>query len=153
MCKLHIVKAPADGSCFFHCIELALGIQRGLRYLLAKKVLSIPKYRKHYAILNSSKSVDYELFEPVSEILNINILILVEEDKQKILYPFVTYYSKDFIENMKSRKTIVLKYVNYGHYDLVTLKHGKMIESNFPFTHPFIKAILDTQQQNDLKIE
>jgi hypothetical protein len=145
MCKISIIKTKPDGSCFFHCLEIALDLKEGLRYRLAEKMLSIPKYKKHYEIVNSTRSIDYEIFEPISEILNINILVLIEEQNKDILYPFESYYSESFIKGMNDRKTIIMKFDKFGHFDLVSLKHvNNITELCFPFCHPFVRELIYT---------
>lgn len=145
MCKIGIIKTKPDGSCFFHCLEIALNLKNGLRHIVAEKMLSVPEYRKHYGLVNSERSVDYEVFEPVSRILNINILILIEDKRKDILYPFQSYYSKDFIKTMKDRRTIIMKFSNFNHFDLVILKHkNDIIETTFSFDHPFVRKLIST---------
>jgi len=146
MCKFNIIKTKPDGSCFFHCLEIALGLKEGLRHRIAEKMLSVPEYRKHYEIVNSKRSVDYEVFEPISEILNVNILVLINENDKNILYPFETYYSKEFMKRMNERKTVIMKFCSFGHFDLVTLRHANNItELCFPFNHPFVRELISTK--------
>jgi hypothetical protein len=153
MCRIKIIPVKGDGSCFFHCIEIALGIF-DLRNKLIRECLKSEKNRKYYNILRSGGAVDNDIFEFVSETLNINILVLIEDkEKHYSLYPYSLYYSKNYIAGMSRRMTVILKFYLYGHFDLVTLAHKKKSsELLFPFRHWFIsKLIKESKMQENIQ--
>jgi hypothetical protein len=150
MCRIKILPARGDGSCFFHCIEMALGLLN-LRDRLTQECLDSEKYKKHYDVLRSRGAVDVDIFEFVSEALDINILVLLDNGKDHyFLYPFQLYYSKEFIQGMNNRRTVILKFQIYGHFDLVTLAHkGGLVELSFPFSHWFISKLIEESKTRE----
>lgn len=138
------LKSPSDGSCFFHCLEQALGI-KDLRKKLGDYIIcnedfyEIDKNIKKQIM--SSGLIDSSIFGFVSKVLHIFILVLMKEGKRYLIYPAESYYNNEELSLLKKKDHVVL-YFTFGHYDLVGVKgpDGK-IKKIFSYNDSFIKEI------------